>query len=131
MGVLQTHNHADSLSPGCPHSRARVNRGPGIKIVRTARASRGIAEPDKTGLGLDDVGADALLRALKYLVADRLGQLALRGPLGNATEVQARAQVVRHEAEDVDRPAVVFYCQIAVARVTSLRGPWGPGYRPS
>ena len=61
-------------------------------------------------LGLDDVGTNSLLRALKYLVADGLGQLALRGPLGNATEVQARAQVVRHEAEDVDRPAVVFYC---------------------
>ena len=44
-------------------------------------------EPDKTGLGLDDVRADSLLRALKYLVADGLGQLALRGPLGNATEV--------------------------------------------
>ena len=44
-------------------------------------------EPDRTGLGLDDVGANPFLRALKYLVADRLGQLGLRGPLGNATEV--------------------------------------------
>ena len=67
-------------------------------------------EPDRTGLGLDDVGANPVLRALKYLVADRLGQLGLRGPLGNATEVQARAQVVRHKAEDVDRPAVILYC---------------------
>ena len=38
-------------------------------------------EPDRTGLGLDDVGANPFLRALKYLVADRLGQLGLRGPL--------------------------------------------------
>ena len=46
-------------------------------------------EPDKTGLGLDDVGANSLLRALKYLVADGLGQFG-----GNARPeaVARRAQ---------------------------------------
>ena len=93
-----------------PYRGQRLEKGRNL-ILETIKQDKKLRNCDLLIIiDLDDVGTNSILRALKYLVADGLGQLGLRGPLGNATEVKARAQVVRHETEDVDRPAVVFYC---------------------